>query len=183
MPWKIKKVIFGTNFVFDIDPRLPIQGIYNFRLRRKWADREYLDREESRSFIEYSLRYLPNGSFIVFHFGSSEDYWMQFCKLNGNIILDIPLWLGNIFYGRDEEILGLVKSLRFKRKYSKRKSFALARNRYDIIRTRDDNKQIRINIDGLYRKASKLTLSLLERVFQLHNPNIYRYESGRLMTK
>lgn len=182
MSWKLRKIIFGKDVNIDIDVRwLPIQEIYDFRLRHKWTKKEYSDRNVSKDFVRYALRFLPDGFFIIFSFDLHNELFVQYAKLNGNIVVDFPLWNGNSYYGEDKELISLLRSIQLTRKYWKNRVPKLKPYTFVNIREGKNKKEIRASFGKNYINAAKASLLIAEKIFNIKTPGVFRYESGKLI--
>jgi hypothetical protein len=180
MDLKLKGNIFGLNYNFDIEARLPRQEIYDLRLRLKWGRESHFNHQTSKIFIWYALKHLPNNSYIIFYFDNSKDHFVQFCKLGGSIVLDLPLWPDNPYYEQEKNLLQFLRDMHFQRIYSKPDSRVFQQDRFDIIRHSKGKKFIRANFGKIYIRAAVGALLIGETIFGIDNPDVSHYESGRL---
>jgi len=92
MYWKLQGHLPKINIDLDIFLDHPLQLFYEWQIERKTARGPMRGSQDSLNFVSYALKHLPNCSFIVFSFDSSENYFVQFGNMGGNIVLDVPFW-------------------------------------------------------------------------------------------
>lgn len=180
MTWKVQRNIFGISFDLDIDFELPLQKIYSLRLKFDWFWYSKFKRSKSKDFVHNALRNLPEGSFIVFSFDEEADSFVQLANMGGSIVMDIPLWATNNYFGRDEEVVKLLRSMHFVR--SSRKSTRLfKKDHFDIISDDQNHEEIRASFGGIFTKAANATLRIAEEIFGINTPTITYYVTDKLM--
>ena len=181
MALKIIGELFGIAYNFDIDTTLPLQGIYEFRLKLWLFNKKHLDPKQSKDFIYYALRHLPNESFIIFEFDSAEDRFVQFFNTSRNICIDIPIYPGNIYYTKENELIDLLRSMHITRRYSKKKPPGLGKDRFDILHQGEDQKSIRVNFGRIYIGAADATLLIAQEIFGIKEPSLVGYKTDKLV--
>ena len=180
MSWKLTKNISGIDFHLDIETKLNIQLFYSLRLERQWAKREYLDRHQSEAFIKYALRYLHKEFFVVFLFGKRKEHFVQFCNLDDNIVLDIPVSDGNHYSGKEDALNIFFKGLEFTQKRSKNGWEESLPDTFYVFNDNDNERCIRASFGKNYVRAAVATLLLAETIFKFEDPNLFGFENGKL---
>lgn len=175
MPLFFKKNFFGTdiNIEFDFWGSIfkTMQKIYEFKLWIVWRKENYLNPKLSFSFVKYALKHLPNGSFVIFDFDTTDDKFVQFANIGGNIIMNIPVWFTNEFYNRKldlKKILsdsGIKKTSITEEKYGKEK--------FDI----------KVSFGNHYVKAAKVTVLICKEIFNINEPCVFDYKTHNLTRK
>jgi hypothetical protein len=174
--------ILGLNLELELTAWLPLQVIYDLCLRLRWAWTRRADTKKSQEFIKYALRNLPNNSFIVFSFDRQSDVFVQLGNMGGNIVMDLPIWTTNAYYGKAEKIVRLLKSQKLTRQYSKNESFKPKTKSFALLPDWNvHNKQIKVNFGDDYGKAAEIAVLIAEKVFQIKNPILRKYTSARFM--
>lgn len=168
-PWIFKKKIFGIDVNIEFDFWGSIFGtwqkIYEFRLKRIWSN------NIGPNFMKYALRYLPNGSFIIFSFNNNGDEFVQFMKAGTSIILDIPVWGTNLFYGKKKELSEIFQKAGIK----KRSIHTLKQGR--------GGSGLRVDFGNHNAKASGVATEICQEIYGIKEPAVIRYETHRLVPK
>lgn len=169
-PWIFKKNIFGININIEFDFYGPIfktwQTVYEFRLKRQWNNRK-----NSTDFMRFALRYLPNGSFIIFHFDENGNEFIQFSKNGPKIILDLPIWETNIFFNKRKDLIEILKK-------SDIKKGAIYNLRHGRNKT-----ELRVDFGNHNAIASEVAMEICKEIFGLREPDLVKYETHRLVPK
>ena len=169
------------NFEVELYSWLPFQGIYNLWLWLHWFTSGH-EGLKAQGFIRFALRFLPQGSFIVFCFDKKTDQFVQLENSREEIVMNIPIWNTNAYYGKDSEILKVLKSQNLVRQYSKNEYFRPKTNSFALLPDwNEHNKQIKVNFGDDYIKASQVAFEIAEKVFKRSNPNLHKYVSDRLV--
>jgi hypothetical protein len=181
MTWKLKSNVFGIDLDLDIETRLPLQEIYDLRLKLNWGIHKNKSSDQSKDFMYYALCHLPEGSFINLSFDEEGEYFIQFANIGGNILLDIPILPTNYYYGHERKIIKLLKSMHLERVSNKNKDSLSAVNKFWITRDYQKVKTIQASFGEFHIWAGVTAVVIIEEIFKIKEPLLSHFASARLV--
>jgi hypothetical protein len=182
MGWKLKKTAWGLDFDVEIEDRpIVVQEIYDLKLEKLWTNKEFADQNSSKTFIAQALSWLPVGHFIIFFFDNRKDYFVQFFNNEGEIILDFPMWYGSQWSNKQKEFVNILRSLKFKRIYSRDIDESYKQNVFFDASKGRKKKQIRANFKENYSKEADLALLIAGKIYGFKKTGDFSYFSDQLM--
>ena len=168
----LKKNVFGVDFDIEFDFLGPIfktwQKVYEFRLWQIWQKDMYLKNGLSFEFMKYALKHLPNGSFVIFDFDTTNEKFVQFANFGGNIVMYIPVWTTNRFYSRKADL----KKILFD---SGIKNAAINERRLD-----KDKFNLEISFGRRYKKAADSAILICKEIYGIIGPCVFDYKTQNL---
>lgn len=170
-----KKNVFGIDIDIEFDILGSIfktwQKVYEFRLWIVWRKENYLNPKLSSYFLKYALRYLPNGSFVIFDFDTTDEKFVQFANIGGDIVMNIPVWFTNEFYNRKLELKkilsdsGIKKASITEEKYGKEKI------------------DLKVSFGNHFTKAAEVAILICKEIFNINEPCVFDYKTHNLARK
>jgi hypothetical protein len=176
-----KKKLFGRNFNFELEARPLAEEVYNLKLYYFWVISRLFHRSYNRYFIYNALRHLPPDFFIIFSFDQLGKSFVQFANIKGKIILDIPCWDTNPYFGKGKKILNMLDEIHFRRCYMKNLQTELETSCCAVIPVGKNRKDIRANFGYIYISAAVFALQIAETIFKRKRPHVTGYYSQKLV--
>jgi len=171
----LKKNMLGADVDIEFDILGSIfktwQKVYEFRLRWIWRKDIYLKSRLSFDFLKYALKHLPNGSFVIFDFDTTDQKFVQFANLGGNILMNIPVWFTNEFYNRKLELKNILSD-------SGIKKASITEEKYG-----KDKLDIKVSFGNHHIKAAEVALLICKEIFGINEPCVFDYKTHNLARK
>lgn len=172
---------FGIDFHIDLETSFFDKQKSYFRLlERFWFENEPTDEQSCKTFIFQALDHLPPEFFIIFKFEDSTEAFVQLCNTDDSILLDAPFWITNSYYGKESQLIEMLRSLNFKRSYKKRENPGIEPNTFYSQTQGKDKMSIRINFKNDTAKAAEVALLITKLVFDISVPRIVSFETEKL---
>ena len=171
----LKKNMLGADVDIEFDILGSIfktwQKVYEFRLRWIWRKDTYLKKRLSFEFIKYALKHLPNGSFVIFDFDTTDEKFVQFANIGGEITLDIPVWYTNKFYNRKAELNKILSDSGVKN------------SSITEIKENEENFDLKVSFGNHHTKAAKVAILICKKIFDINEPCVFEYKTHNLARK
>ena len=147
------------------------QKVYEFRLWWIWRKEAYLKCKLSFEFIRYALKHLPNGSFVIFDFDTTDEKFVQFANIGRGIIMNIPVWFTNKFYNRKLDLKKILSDSGIKRA-------SISEEKYG-----KEKLDIKVSFGNHHVKAAEVAISICKEIYGIYQPCVFDYKTSNLAQK